>query len=561
MATEEKEPLLAERALTRSIEKSIQKNWEIDSLGNYKGKMYTHKEVAERILLIHEIFEHFGVKKGDKIALVGKNSAEWGIVYVATIGFGAVIVPILSDFKPDDTVHLINHSDSVLLFMDDSMFVNLSERKLLHVRGSISVDHLEVISKKNDEAIQTLSNAKQSFTTKYKGVIRPADFRLVHSDPEDLAVISYTSGTTGFSKGVMLPHRSLSSNILFASEKIPMDPDSSIVSFLPLAHAYGCAFDFLYPFSLGCNITFLGKSPSPQVVLKAFSEIQPKMIFSVPLVIEKIYKNKIKPAIQKKSYKMASKIPGVKNLVSLSIRKKLLDAFGGKVNELVIGGAAFNPEAESFFRSIGFPFTVGYGMTECGPLITYASSESTVKGSCGRVIDRMEVKILSDDPANTVGEIVTKGSNVLLGYYKNDEATKEILDEEGWLKTGDLGTIDENGNLFIKGRSKTMLLGPSGKNIYPEEVEAILNNLPGVMESVVVMRDQKLVALIYPDYAYFDNDDSEYAGKEPEQLYRLQLKELNKKLPKYLNISDVKVYPTEFEKTPKKSIKRFLYSV
>jgi len=546
--------------LTEFIQNSIRKNWDITALADYKGEGLKYSQVAERILKLHAIFDACDIQQGDKIALIGKNSANWGVSYLATITFGAVVVPILPDFKPNDVHHIVNHSDALLLLAADSIFETLDENAMLQVRCVLSLTNFSLISKKQPEGVkQVIDSMDDQFTKRYPDGLKPEDVQFEPVPNKELAVISYTSGTTGFTKGVMIPHNSLIANVVYANNNMPLEPGDSIVSFLPLAHAYGCAFEFLWPFTLGCHITFLTKTPSPQVILAAFKEIRPRLVLSVPLVIEKIYKKQLLPVISKGTMKTLLKIPGLNGVLHKKIRQKLVDVFGGNFHEVVIGGAALNHEVELFFNKIKFPFSIGYGMTECGPLISYANWDKTKLGSAGKIVDTMQVTIDSPDPYNEVGEILVRGENVMLGYYKNPDATAAALDKDGWLHTGDLGLIDKENFIFIKGRSKSMILGPSGQNIYPEEIEAKLNNLSYVMESVVVEKDHKLYALVYPDYEAVDkNGISEHDLKELMETHR---KHLNKELPVYMNLSGIRIYPEEFEKTPKKSIKRFMYSL
>lgn len=542
------------------IESSIKKNWSLNAFADYKGESMTYADVAERIATLHMVFDAFGVRPGDKVALFGKNATHWGVAYLATITYGAVIVPILPDFKPSDVHHIVNHSDSVLLFAADFLYEPLEESKMENIRGTISLADFSIISKrKPKQAVDLLKNLKDVFMKKFGEAFSPDSIQFPKVPNDSLAVISYTSGTTGFSKGVMIPHNSLIANVVYANNNMPLQPGDAIVSFLPLAHAYGCAFEFLWPFTLGCHITFLTKTPSPQIILQAFKEIRPRLVLSVPLVIEKIYKKQLLPAISKPHMKVILGIPGLNKVIHKKIRQKLIDVFGGNFHEVVIGGAALNKDVELFFNKIKFPFSIGYGMTECGPLISYANWDKTKLGSAGKLVDNMEVKIDSPDPYNQVGEIMIRGENVMYGYYKNEEATKQALDEEGWLHTGDLGLIDEENFIFIKGRSKSLILGSSGQNIYPEEIEAKYNNLKYVVESVVVEKDEKLVALIYPD-----NELLAKQGIEESELLSFldeSRKQLNNEMPAYMGVSAIKLHPEEFEKTPKKSIKRFLYTI
>jgi len=534
--------------LTSVFESAIRKNWELMSLSDYGGETNTYREVGQKIAGIQAVFRDYGIRKGDHIALLGKNSASWGIIYIATVTYGAVIVPILPDFKPADIHYIVTHSDSVLLFVEDTLFKDLDFGSMPLLHASLRIQDLTVLSERGTPVACNRIDTTQ---------ITPDQIIFPTSDGEDIAVISYTSGTTGFSKGVVLQHKSLLGNILYAQRNMPLNPRDKILSFLPLAHTYGCAFEFLFPFTLGCYITFLTKTPSPKIIMQAFQEIRPALILSVPLVIEKIYKSQLIPALRKPAVAVMIHIPFLNKIIYKKIREKMYGVFGGNFRELIIGGAPFNPEAERFFRKMRFPFTVGYGMTECGPLISYASGKTTELGASGRVVNELEIKIDSDDPFRKSGEIMVRGNHVMLGYYKNEEATKAVINDEGWLHTGDLGVMDHKGNIFIKGRSKSMILGASGKNIYPEEIEAMLNNRFMVMESLVIDRDERLIALIYPDY-----DAVEKAGHKREDLpaiFKEYLHDLNHRLPKYIRVVDFEIVPNEFEKTPKKSIKRFLY--
>ena len=534
------------------FENAIRSNWDLTALSDYGGESFAFRDVGSRIVKIHAIFRAAGIRKGDHVALLGKNSAHWGMIYLATVTYGAVIVPVLPDFKPADIHYIVTHSDSILLFTEESMFRELDpgEMPLLHMILRIKDDTL--LFSRGAAAIDPGLAAGTVKTPVTPGML---DFPAAHGD--DIAVISYTSGTTGFSKGVVLQHKSLLGNILYAHRNMPLNPRDKILSFLPLAHTYGCAFEFLFPFTLGCDITFLTKTPSPKIIMQAFREIRPALILSVPLVIEKIYKSQILPALRKPSVKILSHIPLVNRLVYKKIREKMVDVFGGNFRELVIGGAPFNAQTERFFIRLNFPFTVGYGMTECGPLISYASWKTTRPGASGRVVDELEVRIDSDHPSHHSGEILLRGNHLMLGYYKNEEATAAVIDKEGWFHTGDLGVMDRSGNIYIKGRSKSMILGPSGKNIYPEEIEAILNNRFMVMESLVIERENRLVVLIYPD---FDAMETALSTREHlPQVFREYLHDLNHHLPKYMRVADFEIVAAEFEKTPKKSIKRFLY--
>ncbi|MCI0522959.1 MAG: AMP-binding protein [Bacteroidales bacterium] len=546
---------MKERFITY-VEESIKKNWNIEALSNYREKGYTYKEIAEIIARHHIAFREFGIKEGDKIAMIGRNSANWCSIYLSVVTYGAVIVPILPDFRPDDLHNIINHSDSKLLFVDDKIWETLEDEKIKEIMCVISIDNFEVLMSRTIKHSEIYGSIGSRFRETFPD-FKPEDISYSGVDNEQLAVISYTSGTTGFSKGVMVPHRSLAANIRFAQHNMPLNPGDPVVSFLPLAHTFGGAFEFLFPFTYGCHITILTKTPSPQILLAAFKEIKPRLILSVPLVIEKVYKKQLLPVISKPHMKALLMVPGVNKVLHNKIRAKLVETFGGRFKELVIGAAKFNPDAEKFFRTIGFPFTVGYGMTECGPLISYRSWDTTQLGASGKAVDTLEVKIDSPDQENIVGEIILRGDNVMLGYYKNEAATKEVIDEDGWLHTGDLGVIDKDGNIYIKGRSKNMLLGPSGKNIYPEEIETLINNYRYVTESVVISEEHKLVGLIFPDYEQL-NKDGITEDTLPETLETIR-KDVNNHLPEYMSVTKFRIHPEEFAKTPKKSIKRYLY--
>ncbi|MFW5657075.1 MAG: AMP-binding protein [Bacteroidota bacterium] len=539
------------------LENGIKENWEITALSDYQSESFTYGEVAREIARIHFLYHNLGIKSGDKIALVGKNSARWCIVYLATVTYGAVIVPILPDFTPEDIHFIVNHSDSVLFFCSDAIFETLKFQEMDHIAGVISVNHYTILDEKNQQLSKNFNAYEDFIKNKFPQGYQAKDFNPPVTENDKLAVISYTSGTTGFSKGVMLSHNSLAANIRFAQNHMPLNPGDRIVSFLPLAHTYGCAFEFLFPFSIGCSITILTKTPSPKIITQAFKEIRPALILSVPLVIEKIYKKQIIPVIKKPHMKILLSIPGLKNIILSKIRKKLTGVFGGNFTEVIIGGAPFNPEAEQFFKKMKFRYTVGYGMTECGPLISYAAWDEIPRGSSGKPVDTLEVKIDSLNPAKEAGEIILRGENVMEGYYKNKEATDEIIDKDGWLHTGDLGLMDEQGFIYIKGRTKSLILGANGKNIYPEEIEAAYNNRWGVAETVLVHRKEKLVMLIYPEIEVL----KAYGMEESEfpELFERYRKEINNTIPGYMKVSSVEIHEEEFVKTPKRSIKRYLY--
>ena len=540
-------------------EDSFKYNWDLPALSDYGDTdALLYKDLAKEIARLHILFDKLEIKKSTKIALIGKNTQQWCMVYMATITYGAVVVPILQDFHPDNIHHIVNHSESELLFVSDSIWESLEEGQMSHLTGIFSLSDFSCIydnSKKHIKSV--IRNLDNDIEVKYPKGFSKENIIYADVDNSEVVLINYTSGTTGFSKGVMLLANNLAGNVTYAKTLDLLFRGDRVVSFLPLAHAYGCAFDFLYALSEGVHITLLGKAPSPKILAAAFSEIKPNLIVTVPLVIEKLYKKAILPKLEKSSIKMALKIPIVKDQIYAKIRKGLIDALGGSFREVIIGGAAFNKEVESFLYKIKFPFTVGYGMTECGPLISYDHHYDFVPTSCGKVLSIMEVRVDSPDPYNTLGEIQVRGENVMKGYYKNEEATNAAFTADGWLKTGDLGTIDENNRIYLRGRSKTMILGASGQNIFPEEIEAKLNNLPYVTESLVVSRNNKLVALVYPDYEAMNSTG--LSSSTLDIIMEENRQVLNKSVSNYETISTIHIYPTEFEKTPKKSIKRYLY--
>jgi long-chain acyl-CoA synthetase len=539
------------------IEQSIRKNWDIEALSNYKETGYSYRTIAEKILMLHILFKESGIKEGDKIALIGKNSANWCVIYLATVTYGAIIVPILPDFKPEDLTNIINHSDSRILFIDDKIYDTLDINKIPEIMGIFSLDNLKKVISGKSNINEIFSSLDEKYLKSYPD-LKKEDIKFSDISNDHLAVISYTSGTTGFSKGVMVPHNSLAANVKYAQENMPLESGDPVVSFLPLAHTFGCAFEFLFPFTIGCHVTILTKTPSPQILIQAFKEIQPRLILSVPLVVEKIYKKQLLPVLSKPHMKILLAIPGINRILFKKIREKLTETFGGQFKELVIGGAAFNADAEKFFKRIGFRFTVGYGMTECGPLISYASWDTTKPGASGKAVDTLEVTIDSPDPINIVGEIILRGENVTTGYYKNEKATRELIDDKGWMHTGDLGVIDKEGNIFIKGRSKSMILGPSGENIYPEEIESVINNKDYITESLVISEGNKLIGLIFPDYEMMKRDNISEEQLIP--ILNTTRKEINERLPDFMTVSKFRIHPEEFVKTPKRSIKRYLYT-
>ena len=550
--------LQMEESFIYYIESSIKENWDRPALTDYHGINCNYKDVARKIEKLHILFEHAGIKKGDKIALCGRNSTNWGIAFLATLTYGAVVVPILNEFKPDNIHNIVNHSEARLLFVGSVVWEGLNEASMEALEGILSLEDNSILVSRSQALSHARERLNELFGKKYPDRFRPEDVNYTYDKPEELAIINYTSGTTSFSKGVMLPYRSLWSNLTFAFGVFGKLPGEQVISMLPMAHMYGLAFEFIYEFASGAHAFFLTRTPSPKIIADAFSTVRPNLIISVPLIIEKIIRKKVFPALEKPLIKLMLNLPLLDKKVKNSIRQKVIDAFGGNFKELIVGGAALNKEVEEFLHSINFPYTVGYGMTECGPILSYAGWETFKKGSCGRAAPRMQLKIDSPDPAHIVGEILAKGDNLMIGYYKNEAATHAAFTPDGWLRTGDLGLIDEEGNLFIKGRSKNMILGPSGQNIYPEEIEDHLNNLPYVSESIVVEKEGKLTALIYPDFETI-NADNKNSDEAIAAIMEENRKQINETLPAYSQIAKVTIYNEEFEKTPKKSIKRFLY--
>jgi len=541
------------------FEDGFKYNWDLPAMVNYgEAKTLNYSDVSKEIAKLHIIFEGAGIKEGDKVALIGKNTYNWAIAYLATVTYGAVIVPILQDFIPDDVHHIINHSESLLLFSSDQIWESLDEEKMNDLRAAVSLTDFRLLyQREGEDVVQVINEVATKFNEKYPDGFTKEDISYADVPNEKVVVLNYTSGTTGFSKGVMIKGNNLAGNLTFVKRQNILKRGEVVLSFLPLAHTYGCAFEFLFAISEGCKVVFLGKTPSPKILMKAFEEIRPNIVITVPLILEKIYKKMILPLLGKRTMRFALNIPILDSQIYAQIRKKLMDAMGGNFEQIIIGGAPLNKEVEEFLYKIKFPFTVGYGMTECAPLISFDNHTDFVPTSCGKILDIMEVRIDSEDPYNMAGEIQIRGENVMLGYYKNEEATKNAFTDDGWLKTGDLGTIDKNNRIFIRGRSKNMILGASGQNIYPEEIESKLNNLPFVTESLIVERDRKLVALVYPDYDALDE-----TGIEQEKLSYLMgenKRMLNEMLAPYERITEIQLYPTEFDKTPKKSIKRYLY--
>ena len=546
-----------EQSFIALIEQSIKTNWYLNALTDYKGITLQYRDVARKIEKIHILLENAGIEKGDKIAICGRNSAHWTVTYLAVITYGAVVVPILHEFKADQVHNIVNHSEARLLFVGDQIWENLNEAAMPHLEGIIELKDFGVPVSRSEKLAYARDHLNEIFGHKFPCRFRPDDISYEKEKSEDLAIINYTSGTTGYSKGVMLPYRSILSNVLYCKEKIGLKAGDSVVSMLPLGHVFGMTFDFLYGFTAGAHLWFLTRMPSPKIIAESFAEIRPRVIACVPLIVEKIFKKNILPKVDNKLGKLLLHVPIISDKIKELIKQKAMEVFGGNFIEIIIGGAPFNAEVEAFLKMIDFPYTIAYGMTECGPIICHSHWTELKLASCGKVAARMEAKVLSPNPSAIAGELVCRGANLMLGYYKNEEATRQVIDTEGWLHTGDMATIDEDGNVFIKGRCKNLLLTSSGQNIYPEEIESKLNNMPYVSESLIILQQDKLVGLIYPD-----SDDAFAHGLSQSDLVRVMEEnrlELNKQLPAFSQIACFKLYPEEFEKTAKKSIKRFLY--
>ncbi len=539
------------------IEYSVKNHWNLPALTDYKGATYTYAEVARKIEKLRLFFEHSGIRKGDRIALCSRNATHWGIAFLAVLAHGAIVVPILHEFKPDNIHHIINHSEARLLFIGDSNWETVDHTHMPRLDGIIRMEDYTIRHTKRPELHKVRERLDEWFKQKYPDHFTEEDISYGRENLNDIALINYTSGTTSASKGVVLPYLSMWSNLKFALDKMGYHPGEKLVSILTMAHMYGLAFEFIYPFASGTQVYFLAKTPSPRVIGEVFGSIRPHLIVAVPLIIEKIIRKGVLPKIQRPHIRLFLKVPYLSNKIKQQVKQKVLDAFGGRFKLLAVGGAALNHEVEAFLADIRFPYTVGYGMTECGPGISFDDWLTFRLGSCGKAVDRIELKIDSSDPHRIVGEILVRGANVMKGYYKNPEATAAAIDEEGWLHTGDLGVLDEGGYLYIKGRSKNMILGPSGQNIYPEEIEDKLNVMPYVAESLVIEKDGKLVALVYPDF------EAAKAAKLSDEALTRQLeqnrKQLNEILPGYSQITRICIRQEEFEKTPKRSIKRYLY--
>ena len=545
-------------SVNKTFEASFKKNWDRPAISNYQGATYHYRDLARKIAKLHILFEECGLEKGDKVAICSRNQANWVVSFLSVMTYGAVPVPLMHEFKPSNIHHLVNHSESKVLFVDDVIWENITEAEMPDLQAIIQVNTFKLLYAANEKIIEARAHLNEFFGKKYPMAFTPESLNYYEDKADELAIINYTSGTSGFSKGVMIPYRAIDSNLEFGRKVLPLIKNTSrVVSMLPCAHMYGLMFEVLYELSQGCHVHFLSRLPSPKVILQALSEVKPTVVIAVPLIIEKIYKNKVKPVLEKAGIRYAMKVPGLDQLIINKIKNELINAFGGEFYEVIIGGAAFNKEVEAFFKKMGFPFTVGYGMTECAPIITYSDWKTEKLYSCGEIVPNMEMKIDSPDPQNIPGELLVRGANVFLGYYKNPEATAEALDKDGWLHTGDMGVIDADGSLFLRGRSKCMILGPSGQNIYPEEIEAALDVRPYFVESLVIEENGGLTALVYPDFDQGAKDGMEQ--KAFMNYIKSTLPEVNKDLPNYSRLSKIEVMTEPFERTPKKSIKRYLY--
>ena len=546
------------KSVNKIFEEAFKKNWLRPAISNYQGETLHFRDLARRIEKLHIMFEVCGLKKGDKVAICSRNQANWAVTFLSTMTYGAVPVPLLHEFKSSNIHHLVNHSEAKVLFVDEVIWEGLSETEMPDLHAIIQVNTFKVLYAVNQEIYDAKVRLNELFGKRYPESFEPEMLNYYEDSADELAVINYTSGTSGFSKGVMIPYRAIWSNIMFGQKVLPqLGPKSRVVSMLPCAHMYGLMFETLYELSVGCHVHFLSRLPSPKIIMQALAEVKPNLVVAVPLVIEKIYKTKVKPILEKEGIKFLMKLPFLNQVVLDKVKAELINAFGGEFYEVIIGGAAFNKEVEAFFKKMNFPFTVGYGMTECAPIITYDDWKDEKLYSCGKAAPNMEVRIASANPAEIPGEIQVKGANVFLGYYKNEEATAEVFTEDGWFRTGDMGILDEDGSLFIKGRTKCMILGPSGQNIYPEEVETVLNSQPYVVDSLVVEDNGGLTALIYPDFQQGARDGMSQTAFVKYMEERLS--EWNAILPNYARLKKVEVMSEDFERTPKKSIKRYLY--
>ena len=545
-------------SVNKVFEKSIKENWDRPAISNYQGVTLHYRDVARRIAKLHIMFEECGLEKGDKVALCSRNQANWVVSFLAAMTYGAVPVPLMHEFKPSNINHLVNHSEAKILFVDEVIWEGLSELDMSGLQAIIQVNTFKLLYAANEKIAESREHLNELFGKYYPMEFSQESINYYEDSADELAIINYTSGTSGFSKGVMIPYRAVRSNLEFAKVVLPqMNNTSRVVSMLPSAHMYGLMFEVLYELSCGCHVFFLSRLPSPKIIMQALAEVKPTLVIAVPLIIEKIYKSKVKPVIETAGMRFALKLPILEQVIMNKIKTELVNAFGGEFYEVIIGGAAFNKEVEAFFKRMEFPFTVGYGMTECAPIITYDDYKTAKLFSCGKIVPNMEMMVDSPDPQNIPGELLVRGANVFLGYYKNEEATREVLDADGWLHTGDMGIIDADGYLFLRGRSKCMILGPSGQNIYPEEVEAVLDTRPYVLESLVIEDNGGLTALIYPDF-----DTAAKEGMDQATFIKYiedTLPEVNKELPNYAKLKKIEVMSEAFERTPKKSIKRYLY--
>ena len=545
-------------SVNKIFESAFKKNWVRPAISNYQGETLHFRDVARRMEKLHIMFEECGLQRRDKVAICSRNQANWAVAFLATMTYGAVPVPLLHEFKSANIHHLVNHSEAKILFVDEVIWEGLSESEMPDIQAIIQVNTFKILYAADPKIYEAKVHLNELFGKKYPEAFEPEMLNYYEDSADELAVINYTSGTSGFSKGVMIPYRAIFSNIEFAAKVLPtLNNKSRVVSMLPCAHMYGLMFEVLYELSVGCHVHFLSRLPSPKIIMQALAEVKPSVVIAVPLVIEKIYKTKVKPILEKEGIKFLMKVPGLNQVLFNKVKTELVNAFGGEFYEVIIGGAAFNKEVEAFFKKMAFPFTVGYGMTECAPIIAYDDWKEEKLYSCGKAAPNMEIRIDSSNPAEVPGEIQIKGANVFLGYYKNEKATAEVFTEDGWFRTGDMGILDEDGSLFIKGRTKCMILAPSGQNIYPEEVETTLNSQPYVVESLVIEDDGGLTALIYPDFQQGVKDGMPQS--EFVKYIKSQLSEWNKELPNYAKLKKVEVMSEDFERTPKKSIKRYLY--
>ena len=546
------------KSVNKIFENSLRNNWDRPALSNYQGVTLHYRDVARRIAKLHIMYEHCGLKKGDKVAICSRNQANWGVSFLSVLTYGAVPVPILHEFKAGNVHHLVNHSEAKILFVDDVVWEGLTETEMPNLQAVVQINNFQLLYYRTDAIKEVREHLNELFGKKYPMNFTPESMDFYEDSADELALINYTSGTSGFSKGVMIPYRAIYSNIEFAKDAVPcLNNESNVVAMLPSAHMYGMMFELLYELAVGAHVHFLTRVPSPKIIMQALSEIKPTIVIAVPLIIEKVYKSKLKPLLEKEGIKLIMKIPVISQTIQKKICNELVNAFGGRFYEVIVGGAAFNKEVEAFFKKIAFPYTVGYGMTECAPIIAYDGWQTTKLYSCGKVAMNMEIKIDSDDPENVPGEVLVRGANVFLGYYKNEEATSSAFTEDGWFRTGDMGVIDSDGYLFLRGRSKCMILGPSGQNIYPEEIECVVNNMQYVVDSLVIEEEGTLTALIYPDFHQAEIDGYDKDGIE--KYFNDSLADLNRELPNYARIKKIEVMPEDFERTPKRSIKRYLY--